>query len=273
MPSLRLAAFSVLCLTISGCMPTGRTFDATTTSDGHLKASDAASHSKARITREGRLVTIQGAYRFDLARLVDVDHDYQAPEITDEAQLTRDEAIVSTAVHGAFGLGIFDSALARLDTPWAQGIMSRTRVGRPLFVRSLSPKRDDYYVVPVFYRNRWAVSSHVGVSGAGLFYSNGFTIPNMPIEPAGTRTVYGRANLERLLELRQTAASSPSERVYVETIPAQNEQVLGYAWLVHTKDGTLLVDPSARTAHLTGEQESEIDAGHRLSTPITFRPE
>ncbi|MNL06316.1 hypothetical protein D3C87_1269490 [compost metagenome] len=245
-------------------------FEATTTAEGHLKASDAASHSKANLKREGAWMTVQDAYRFDLTHLVDVDAGYQPREVTDEAALTRDEVVVSTAIHGAFGLGTFNAVLDRVHSPWAQAIYDRTRVGRPFLVRSLSSHRDDYYVVPVFFRGRWAVASHVGLSARGTYYSNGYTVPDMPTEGPGATTVYGRERLDRLIAERFEVPIAPPERVYVETVPPQQDAVLGYLWRVETPRRHVLIDVAGRVATLGPEQSERIKAGARLDAPIAF---
>ncbi|MBO9542823.1 hypothetical protein J7643_19720 [bacterium] len=245
-------------------------FEATTTAEGHLKASDAASHSKAIIKREGTWVTVQDAYRFDLTRLVDVDAGYQPREITDEAALTRDEVVVSTAIHGAFGLGTFNAVMDRVHSPWAQAIYDRTRVGRPFLVRSLSPRRDDYYVVPVIFRGRWAVASHVGLSPRGTYYSNGYTVPDMPTEGAEAKTVYGRQSLDRLIATHLEPPVSPPERVYVETTPPQQDAVLGYLWRVETPRREVLIDVKGQMATLSPEQRARLREGKRLESPVAF---
>lgn len=245
-------------------------FQSTTTAEGHLKASDAAAHSKAILKREGAWVTVQDAYRFDLTRLVDVDAGFQPGEVTDEVALTRDEVVVSTAIHGAFGLGTFNAVMDKVHSPWAQSIYDRTRVGRPFLVRSLSGNRDDYYVVPVFFRGRWAVASHVGLSPRGSYYSNGYTVPDMPAEGADAATVYGRQGLDRLIAKRFEAPIAPPERVYVETTPAQQDAVLGYLWRVETPRRHLLIDVKGRVATLSPEQAERFKAGKQLDAPVAF---
>ncbi|HEY9898879.1 MAG TPA: hypothetical protein V6D00_06825 [Pantanalinema sp.] len=245
-------------------------FEATTTAEGHLKASDAAAHSKAILRREGSWVTVQDAYRFDLTRLVDVDAGYLPREVTDEAALTRDEVVVSTAIHGAFGLGTFNAVLDRVHSPWAQAIYDRTQVGRPFLVRSLSSHRDDYFVVPVFFRGRWAVACHVGLAARGTYYSNGYTVPDMPTEGAEAASVYGRQRLDRLIVERFEAPVAPPERVYAETSPPQHDAVLGYLWRVETPRRHVLVDVCGRVATLSPEQSARIRAGARLDAPIAF---
>lgn len=265
----RLLVAGIAALALSACMPR-QNFQSTTTAEGHLKASDAAAHSKALLKREGTWVSVQDAYRFDLSRLVDVDAGYLPREVTDEASLTRDEAVVSTAIHGAFGLGTFNAVLDKVHSPWAQSIYDRTRVGRPFLVRSLSPHRDDYYVVPVFFRGRWAVASHVGLSPRGSYYSNGYTVPDMPTETPDAATVYGRQRLDRLVATRFEPPTTPPERVYVETTPAQQDAVLGFLWSVETPRRHVLIDVSGRVATLSAEQSERIKLGMRLEAPVAF---
>ncbi|HEY9857350.1 MAG TPA: hypothetical protein V6D05_16525 [Stenomitos sp.] len=265
----RLAALSLV-LSLAGCMSLGKTFDSTTSAGGHLKASDAASHSKARIRRDGREVVVEEAYRFDLAKLVDVDAGYVPGDYQDEGAQTKDETLISMAIHGAFGMGTFNAVLDKVDTPWAKQIMAQTRIGKPFLVRSLSPKRDDYYVVPVFYKSRWGVANHVGVTAQGTYYSNGFTIPNMPIEKPESKTAYGRANVDRRIAHLGKLQEAP-ERVWVETDPPQQDAVMGYCWLLKTDDGMRLMDTQGHTGGLTAVQAAQVKAGKLLEGAISLQ--
>lgn len=260
---LRLAPLLLLGA-LTGCLAISKgTFDSTTGAGGTLKASDAASHSSATIRRDGREVVVQEAYRFDLARLVEVDAGYVPGDNPDEAAQTKDETIITMAIHGAFGMGVFNSVLGQIDTPWAKQIMAQTTIGRPFLVRSISAKRDDYYVVPVFYKRRWGVANHVGVTPRGTYYSNGFTVPNMPIEKADSSTAFGRSNLERLIGAR-FKLSAPPERVWLETEPPQEDAVIGYCWLLKTDSGIHLIDTRGKTGRPTPEQAASLLEGRPL---------
>lgn len=270
-PNFWLLASFTLLLALAGCLSIGKgTFDATTGAGGHLKASDAAAHSTARIRREGSELVVEEAYRCDLSTLVEVDAGYVPGHVADEGAWTRDETLISMAIHGAFGMGTFNAVLDKVDTPWARQILSKTRIGRPFLVRSLSPKRDDYYVVPVFYKGRWGVANHVGVTPRGTYYSNGFTIPNMPVERAESGTAYGRQNLDRLAARFGPRAAEP-RRVWLETEPPQEDAVIGYCWLLETASGSVLVDTRGRTGRLSPEQASGVAAGKLLDGPVSIK--
>lgn len=265
-----LASFLAL-LTLTGCLSIGKgSFDATTSAGGALKASDAASHSTAKIRREGREVVVQEAYRFDLATLVEVDEGYVPGNNPDEGLQTKDETIISMAIHGAFGMGTFNPVLDKIDSPWAKDVMAKTRIGRPFLVRSLSTKRDDYYVVPVFYKSRWGVANHVGVTPRGTYYSNGFTVPNMPVEKAGSGTVYGRRNLDQVAA-RFGALAAPPERVWLETDPPQEDAVIGYCWLLRTASEVRVLDTKGRVGSLSAEQAARLGAGRPLEGPVRLQ--
>lgn len=256
---------------LSGCLAISKgTFDSTTGAGGTLKASDAASHSSATIRRDGREVVVQEAYRFDLARLVEADRGYVPIDLLEESVLTQHETIISMAIHGAFGMGVFNPVLDKIDSPWARQVMDQTRIGRPLLVRSISAKRDDYYVVPVFYKSRWGVANHVGVTARGTYYSNGFTVPNMPIEKADSGTAFGRMNLERLIKPLGTMVAPP-ERVWLETDPPQDDAVIGYCWLLKTDAGIQLVDTRGRIGKPTPEQAARLAAGQPLEDAIRIQ--
>lgn len=259
-----------LVMALTGCLSIGKTFDATTGAGGHLKASDAASHSQARIRRDGREVVVEEAYRFDLAKLVEVDAGYVAGDNLDEGAQTKDETLISMAIHGAFGMGTFNAVLDKIDTPWAKQVMAQTRIGKPFLVRSLSPKRDDYYVVPVFYKSRWGVANHVGVTARGTYYSNGFTIPNMPLEKPDGGTAYGRKNLERLCARFGRLQEEP-QRVWVETDPPQQDAVMGYCWLLKTFDAVVLMDTQGHTGRLTSDQATMLKAGKLLEGAVPLQ--
>jgi len=265
----RLTALS-LALSLTGCLSIGKTFDSTTSAGGHLKASDAAAHSKARIRRDGREVVVEEAYRFDLTKLVEVDAGYVPGNNLDEGAQTKDETLISMAIHGAFGMGTFNAVLDKVDTPWAKQIMAQTRIGKPFLVRSLSPKRDDYFVVPVFYKSRWGVANHVGVTAQGTYYSNGFTIPNMPIETPDGRTAYGRDNVNRLSARLGKLQEAP-QRVWVETDPPQQDAVMGYCWLLKTADAVILMDTQGHTGRLAPDQAAQVKAGKLLEGAVPLR--
>ncbi len=257
--------------TLTGCMGLGKgSFDSTTGADGALKASDAASHSKAHLRREGSEVLVQDAYRFDLATLVEVDEGYVPGHNPDEGQQTKDETIISMAIHGAFGMGTFNPVLDKIDSPWAKDVMAHTRIGRPFLVRSLSPKRDDYYVVPVLFKSRWGVANHVGVTPRGTYYSNGFTVPNMPLEKAGSGTAFGRKNLDQLIA-RLGSPTEPPQRVWLETDPPQEDAVLGYCWLVKAGGEVRVYDTKGRSGRLSAEQAAKLRTGQPLDGAIRLQ--
>lgn len=267
---MRLAPVLLL-FALVGCQAIGKgTFDSTTSAGGHLKASDAASHSRAKIRREGREVIVQEAYRFDLAKLIEVDEGYVPVESLDEGAQTKDETIISMAIHGAFGMGTFNPVLDKIDSPWAKQIMDQTRIGRPFLVRSLSPKRDDYYIVPVFYKSRWGVANHVGVTARGTYYSNGFTVPNMPVEKADGRTAFGRKALDRLSTQLGKPLEAP-QRVWVETTPPQDDAVMGYCWLLKTASGVVIIDTKGRTGQLTPDQAAGLASGQPLESSVNLQ--
>lgn len=271
MKCLRLITASLLLLFNTSCLPVGKqTFRSTSTGGAAIKESDAAAHSKAKLRREGRELVVQDAYRFDLGTLVDVDQGYQTSSENDEGALTRTEAVVSMAIHGAFGLGTFDHVLGQLETPWAKGIFAQTRVGRPFFVRSLSAQRDDYYVVPVFYKARWAVASHVGVSKRGTYYSDGFTVPNQPIEAAKSDSCLGLRNVEEMASRRFGTLTAKPERLYVDRTPQPTEAVLSYVWWIQTPQQDWLLDVEGHAIALSAEQTERLHANERMEPPISF---
>lgn len=265
----RVGAIALSCLLVA-CLPTRGTFHATTRGAGIAPESDPAAYSRAKIRRVGRIVTVQDAYSFDLGRLVDLDADGQVHEDTDEASLTRNEAIVTCAIHAAFGLGLFDAVLDQLKGAWAQGVMRQTRVGKPFFVRSLSPKRSSYYLVPVLYKQHWAVASHVGRTPAGRYYSDGFTVPDMPLETPAASTVYGQANLRRMVASRWHLPDPRFERVFVERVPPPDDALLGYCWRVQSGDQVLLVTPQGRARTLTAAEASLSLSTGGLDHPLDF---
>lgn len=262
----------LLMLAMPACLPMGKsTFQATTTREGRLKASDAAAHSTARIRREGTIVSIQEAYRFDLGKLLNVDHGYRVEASDDEAELSKHEAIITTAVHGAFGLGLFKPYLGMVDTPWAHAIYERTQIGRPFLVKSFSAKRDDYYVVPVFYQGRWRVANHVGLTPDGSYYSNGFLIENLTPETPRSTTVLGLERARQVAIARLGPLTSEPMRVFADTVPPREDAVLGYVWYATTATDAIAIDTHGAIAPVTPDQKASIQAGQRLAQPLDFK--
>lgn len=254
-------------LLLAGCMPGRATFRTTAHGEGVRPASDPAAHSTARVRREGSQLVIQDVYRADLRRLIDVDREYQERVERDEAGMTRDEALITAGLHAAFGLGVFRPALERLDSDWARRIMARTRVGVPFFVRSVSPGRASFHVVPVFYQERWGVSSHVAATVDGRYYSDGFCVIDRPIEAAGTASAVGRANVLRWAAAHGMPAPEV-ERVYLEQSPPPEDVLVAYAWWVRQGERAFLLDRRGQALAATASLGPE-----GIVQPVRFPPE
>jgi len=257
---------------LAGCMPLGKsTFQSATTGDGRLKPSDAAAHSTTKVQRVGVELVVEDAFHLDLRRLLDIDAGYRPIDLSDEAEQTRAEAVIATAIHGASGLGVFKRFRGLEHTPWAERFYERTQVGRPFLVTSWTRKRDDYYVVPVFFRGRWKVANHVGVSPTGHFYSNGFEIEDLAPESSASRTVYGLERAREFAHLYLGPLATPPIRVFADTLPPPTDPVLGYLWAVTTPTESAVIDTHGAIARLSDKQRQELRTSWRLSTPLKLQ--